>query len=443
MNLIRNKYIYPLSILFYSFLMLTMVFARSFIGVYIFGYRIGELLIPLSMVIFILFSFQKVTDFFLLDIDKNQLLIQKLMIGSFIIISFFNGSSFFNPYTYKSSSYIWTIGFLFLGLLFLNVLEKSNLLIMGLYLLLPLIYLMGTAFYPNFMIEFFNEYSDKFEFVKASDLMLAYIIVNLSILKYRKITYLNVSYLVISSNVFFPLFLFNSRGSFISALIFFLLLLFSMRKFLIKNKLKTLLLLFVGYIFFYGSVLHVYGEFTFIKLNDASNPEIVTEQVGEIIKKKETTEVFFSFYIEDGRLYSDDSTTNWRLDIWQDVITDMNEKNIVFTGYGYSDIIPVMLDPSAPGRLGRDGLNENVHNYFVNIFARGGLLQLLLFIIFFIKIVITSKKVNKNYGVLFLLIPVFLNSSFDTNLEGVQYPLLFYAFLGNLYFVKRNSDSLI
>ena len=158
MNLIRNKYIYPLSILFYSFLMLTMVFARSFIGVYIFGYRIGELLIPLSMVIFILFSFQKVTDFFLLDIDKNQLLIQKLMIGSFIIISFFNGSSFFNPYTYKSSSYIWTIGFLFLGLLFLNVLEKSNLLIMGLYLLLPLIYLMGTAFYPNFMIEFFNEY---------------------------------------------------------------------------------------------------------------------------------------------------------------------------------------------------------------------------------------------------------------------------------------------
>ena len=40
-------------------------------------------------------------------------------------------------------------------------------------------------------------------------------------------------------------------------------------------------------------------------------------------------------------------------------------------GYGYNEILPVMTDPSAPGRLGRDGLNEHVHNYFVNIFARG------------------------------------------------------------------------
>ena len=42
-------------------------------------------------------------------------------------------------------------------------------------------------------------------------------------------------------------------------------------------------------------------------------------------------------------------------------------------------ILPVMTDPSAPGGLGRDGLNEHVHNYFVNIFARGGIFQFLLF----------------------------------------------------------------
>jgi len=58
---------------------------------------------------------------------------------------------------------------------------------------------------------------------------------SISILKYRKITYLNVGYMVISSSVFFPLFLFNSRGSFISALIFFLLLLFNLRKFVIDK----------------------------------------------------------------------------------------------------------------------------------------------------------------------------------------------------------------
>ena len=30
-------------------------------------------------------------------------------------------------------------------------------------------------------------------------------------------------------------------------------------------------------------------------------------------------------------------------------------------------------------RSGLDGLNENVHNYFVNILARGGLVHLLIF----------------------------------------------------------------
>ena len=62
----------------------------------------------------------------------------------------------------------------------------------------------------------------------------------------------------------------------------------------------------------------------------------------------------------------------------------MDSKNIFFKGYGYNEIIPVMLDPSAPGRLGRDGLNENVHNYFVNILARGGIVQLIIFMLFII-----------------------------------------------------------
>ena len=75
---------------------------------------------------------------------------------------------------------------------------------------------------------------------------------------------------------------------------------------------------------------------------------------------------------------SKDNTTNWRLDIWQDVFEDLNNKNLIIYGYGHNEIIPVMTDPSAPGRLGRDGLNENVHNYFVNILARGGHFNLLL-----------------------------------------------------------------
>ena len=55
------------------------------------------------------------------------------------------------------------------------------------------------------------------------------------------------------------------------------------------------------------------------------------------------------------------------------------DKSLVIKGYGFNEIFPVMLDPTAPGRLGRDGLNENVHNYFMNILGRGGVLQLILF----------------------------------------------------------------
>ena len=42
-----------------------------------------------------------------------------------------------------------------------------------------------------------------------------------------------------------------------------------------------------------------------------------------------------------------DPTTDWRLDIWQDVYHDLVEKERIIIGYGYKEIIPVMLDPTA------------------------------------------------------------------------------------------------
>ena len=48
-------------------------------------------------------------------------------------------------------------------------------------------------------------------------------------------------------------------------------------------------------------------------------PPSVIETVEEVSKKKETRKAFLSLYIQDGRLMSKDNTTNWRLDIWQDV----------------------------------------------------------------------------------------------------------------------------
>ena len=107
-------------------------------------------------------------------------------------------------------------------------------------------------------------------------------------------------------------------------------------------------------------------------------------------------------------------------------------KSLILKGYGYDEIIPVMLDPSAPGRLGRDGLNEHVHNYFVNIFARGGLFQFLLYLVFYGVIIMYWKDKYKDFSILIFLIPILLNSTLDMSMEGVQYPVVFFLFLGFL-----------
>ena len=98
-----------------------------------------------------------------------------------------------------------------------------------------------------------------------------------------------------------------------------------------------------------------------------------------------------------------------------------------------------MTDPTAPGRLGRDGLNENVHSYIFNILARGGIVQLFLFITFHLSFVLIWYKKYKNFDILLLMVPVFINSATDMNMEGVQFPFMYYFFLG-IYFKLYKND---
>ena len=96
-----------------------------------------------------------------------------------------------------------------------------------------------------------------------------------------------------------------------------------------------------------------------------------------------------------------------------------------------------MTDPSAPGRLGRDGLNEHVHNYFVTIFARGGLINLLLFIYLHFELIKKFMKSSFGSYIFCLILPCFLMSSVDITMDGVQFPLIYYFFIG--YFLQ-NKD---
>jgi hypothetical protein len=433
---LKNIFTSSIEIFYLILIIFSIVFTRPFVGIYFGSFRLGELMIGgcILLTFFIVF----LRNYFQLIEIRN---ISRTFI--FITISFFfvvivTNSNLLNLYAYKSSSYIWTLSFIFFGYLYFLPAKYNDLFFYLISISLISMYIISTGNYPNSVIAFFNEISDKFQFLKGSELSLVLIISNLLAKNKLSLRYY-FRFLLISSFLYFPLLLFNSRAAFFVAVIFFVIEFFCIRKVLYKKNWINYILLFLSIPIFLISTFRVYGNLEFAKLPEYSNSEVISETVTDLIERKETTDVFLSFYLQDGRLRSKDSTTEWRLDIWQDVFDDMKSNSILLKGYGYNEIIPVMLDPTAPGRLGRDGLNENVHNYFVNIFARGSLLQLALFIILNIQIIFKYKNKFNSYNIISYLLPIYLMSSFDATLESVHFPFVFFTFLG--YFLKNGIKT--
>ena len=416
------------------FLSSCILFTRSFAGIYLFGLRLGEILVGISLVMSfsVLIFHHKESSIF----SRKYLIFSfKLLIAYFFITVFVTQTNIFRPYAFKTSSYIWTISFLFVGAYILDKVDK-RILRLGLPLLV-LVYLFSTGNYPNFLIDLFYRISDKFQFIKGSEMAIAYISIILLSYGLFNNERLKFGLLIFFGSLFFPALVFNSRGAFLGGFIFLIIELFYKRKFIYKNFIFSILIIIFCIPLFFLSSLRVYGNFDFVKLPD-NQPQEIVQTVGEVITKKETSRVFLSFYIIDGTLLSSDPTTHWRLDIWQDVVKDLRAKNLILKGYGYNEIIPVMTDPTAPGRLGWDGLNENVHNYFVNVLARGGLPQFL--IIFFFQFFLFSqyKKRHGDSRILSFVIPLMFIALVDAVMEGVNFPIVFYTFYG--YFLKVGID---
>ncbi len=445
-NLIDNKYfgifVQVLQILLFVFLVLTMLFNRSFVGLYIFGFRLGELLTLVGLLIGIIFlSLPKkyLRDFYFNDLQFYSL---KIIVLSYFIIGFLTNANFLNTYSYKSSSYIWTTFFLFLGII-INFQSKISFEKLSILLIfIPFFtYLFSSGNYPNVFIDFFKENSDKFQFLKASDIFIGYASVNFLMKYILKSQNRRFLFFLITSGLLLPLLLFASRGSFLGVLIYMTFEIFYSRKYILNNKTRVFIYILISSIFFSFSTLRIdrveLARPTVEEIIKVANPSTISESITSLAQEKETVTVIFSFYMHYGRLESTDPTTNWRLDIWQDVIFDMFGENRVLTGYGYNEIFPQMLDPTAPGRLGRDGMNEHVHNYFVNIFARGGIFQLFIFLIFHLGLIKYWKDNNQNNQILTYMVPVFIVSSLDITLEGVQFPFIYYFFL--YYFLKNST----
>ncbi len=424
-------------ILFFFFL--TFLFSRSFLGIYIFGYRIGELAILFSTLLFLLVIFigiqnKKANIFF----GKTKLIIFSIFIY-FILSSLINNTSFLNTYTYKSSSYIWVLGFMFLGSYSTNIYEKSYKFYYLLQVLLIGIYFLSIYGFPSQIINLFYQYSDKFEPHKGSDLVIIFLIINFLLVRYKKFNRVALEIIAFNSSLFLPLFLYKSRAAFIAVVFYLIYEFINLRSNLNVKFLRNFVLIVVMSLNLVFSTI-------------VSQKYIITEYIGfeevesafkDLYKSRNANqmgdEVPF-FFFDKGinapkRLYSRDGNLNWRMQIWQDVYYDMKNKNILITGYGYNNIIPAMIEQD--DRRGYDGLNENVHNYFVNLIARGGLIHFALFIMLFLQIMFSKLNKEKRNDLKIIFLVIMFTSSFDSSMENSHFPLIFYYLLGTFY-----SDSI-
>ena len=376
----KNKIISPkiLSYLVLFFFVGVFLFVRSFMGLYVFNYRLGELGVLFCFIL---------TGFYVLSIYKKKLLgkyadlIYLLVIFSFFLISFITNSNILDTYTFKSSSYIWTISFIFVGIYVYKNTNFDEIFLKIFKFILPLVYfllVLAPSTIKEFLTNFFGIYSDKFELHKGSDLLIIFLIVMM--INNKKLSEKNFEqyYFVSLSGLFLPLLMFKSRAAFISAVLFFIIEVSKNRKNLFSNN-KKILSFFLIFILLFSLSVSFISESKTLDKDDSivGLASIIEFRYQSYNEQDEGLPIFF---IRDERLYSADGNLNWRLQIWQDVWHDLrNSGNNILIGYGYKDKIPAM---DIEERQGIDLMNENVHNNFVNILARGGLIQLFLFFSF-------------------------------------------------------------
>ena len=427
--ILKNKLFKYLVFLFF---VSVFVFARSFMGIYIFGFRIGELAMGFSLLIFIFSMATFYSSNIFNNSNKKIFFITFFLISITFIVNVFIYGNSISTYTFRSSSYIWTTGFLFFGYQFfrVNTLSK-NLIYVGIPILIY-IYFFSIYGFPQTIIDFILSISDKFEPHKGSDLLIIYVTIVFVVNKLFMDKRRGFEIFILLTSLYFPLMLFKSRASFIAFLFFSISELYYFRNNINSNYKRNLLLIFLVIFIFFQSVFFVSGS-GFIKADEI---EAEVEYVATY-RNDPDDEKFRLFYIAEDtlgsrttRIFSSDNNLNWRLQIWQDVIFDLLSKNKLILGYGYEDKIPAMLDE---GRSGLDRLNENVHNYVVTLLARGGITTVILYSLLYFMLIKTYKDETKSNYFLIYLIPVLFNSLFDVAMENSHFPLIFYFFSGMLF----------
>jgi len=422
-NLFKNKIFISINtILFYSIL----VFGRPLLGLYIFGFRIGEYLVGLGIlyIFYVLFNYR----FFVKKLNRKFLLSYLGLITYFFINIIFDNSNSLTTFSFQTSAYIWYMSYFLMGIAILPLIKiNQNFFYFG-YFGLLCVYILNLFFYPKFLIDFFLNYSDKFDFAKASEISIFYIFVtffSITIFQSDK----NLNLFTIFSGLMLPVIIFKSRSAGIAVIIYFLLMLYINRYKFKRDYKKNLSILMIFILLFtFTSHRLVDNIFSFLDSDEA---------VANVFKHKYVTSNTLEteksiFYIVDNRIFSADGNLNWRLQLWQDILNDLKNENKIFNGLGFKSKIPTFNQPIYSGL---DGTNHNSHNYFLNVFTRSGLIGFfLLMLLLFNQLKLTRPKYNF-LELTSYLFPIFFISMFDGSMENPYFGILYYFSL-SLFFIN-------
>lgn len=431
LNLFNKYKPFVLNSLFISIL-IVLVNGRSLMGLYLFGFRLAELLTGFSILLFFLLIYKY--KFFRENLGQKFVNSFLILVFYFFITNLLNSANFLDLYLYKTSVYIWYISFMFFGfIIFKNIEITEKYFYVG-YLGLFIQFMFNVLYYPNFLTQFFNEYSDKTQFLKGAEIAIFFIVVTFFANKYGE-NHSLVDLFVLSSSLYIPLIFFKSRSAAIALFIYIVLMVYRKKKYFFENRRRSFILFTISTILFL-TTSHFLVDNTF-------EIQETPEAVAQVFKHKYIVSNTFDdkvpfFYIFENRLYSADGNLNWRLQLWQEIVIFAEQNDQIIFGQGFH-IKPLVFDNFIYSGL--DGLNENSHNYFLNIFIRGGIFGVLLVLYFFYNMIKIPKVNFTNSEFLIFFLPLVFISMFDGSMENPYFAIVFYFFVSSFFtgvkFIKR------
>ena len=413
-----------INILFFL-IFLMLINGRSFLGIYILGFRIGELLAGFSLILllFIILNFNYLKKNF----GPATVNIYFLIIIFFILRNLIDGIDSISLYTFRSGVSIWYIAYFFFGfIIFKNFKFKKIHFVIG-YVGLALQFMFNVLYYPSFLTEFFNQYSDKTQFLKGSEIAIFFIIITIFTNKLNK----NSIYLyifVIFSSFYLPLMFFKSRSGGFAVFLYVVLEIYKNRKYFINNKKNSIVVFLISAFLFSLSSHYILGNPVEVEETPTAVAQVFKHKY--VVANTYDEEVPF-IYVFENRIYSADGNLNWRLQLWQEIFESSKNFFELFLGYGFYEQHPVY---SQKIYSGLDGLNENAHNFFINLFVKGGIFFLVFIILFFWFIF--NNKISKQFNrfdVITFVLPLLIISMFDGSMENPYFGILFYFFLSSFY----------